>query len=111
MSKRLLLTLVKDGHVNGWDDPRMPTVAGMRRRGFPAAALRELSERIGVAKASSIVDFELLQFCVREELNKTAKRVMAVLDPLEVEIENYPDGKIEYLEADNNPEDPSAGKR
>jgi len=111
MSKRLLLTLVKDGHVNGWDDPRMPTVAGMRRRGFPAAALRELSERIGVAKASSIVDFELLQFCVREELNKTAKRVMAVLDPLEVEIENYPDGEIEYLEADNNPEDPSAGKR
>ncbi len=111
MSKRLLLTLVKDGHVRGWDDPRMPTVAGMRRRGFPAAALRELSERIGVAKASSTVDFELLQFCVREELNKTAKRVMAVLDPLPVEIENYPEASIEYLPAENNPEAPETGNR
>lgn len=111
MSKRLLLTLVKEGYVSGWDDPRMPTVAGMRRRGFPAAALRELSERIGVAKASSTVDFELLQFCVREELNKTAKRVMAVLDPLPIEIENYPEDIIEYLPAENNPEDPSSGNR
>ena len=111
MSKRLLLTLVKDKHVKGWDDPRMPTVAGMRRRGFTAAALRDLSERIGVAKASSIVDFELLQFCVREDLNKVAKRVMAVIDPLKVTIENYPDGQTEQLEAQNNPEDEAAGTR
>lgn len=111
MSKRLLLILVKDKHVKGWDDPRMPTIAGMRRRGFPAAALREFSDRIGVAKASSIVDFELLQFCVREELNRVAKRVMAVIDPLKVTIENYPEGKTEYLEAQNNPEDEAAGTR
>lgn len=111
MSKRLLLTLVKDGHVKGWDDPRMPTVAGMRRRGFTAAALRDLSDRIGVAKANSIVDFELLQFCVREDLNKIAKRVMAVLDPIKVTIENYPADQVEYLEAQNNPEDETAGTR
>lgn len=111
MSKRLLLTLVKEGYVKGWDDPRMPTVAGMRRRGFPAAALRELADRIGVAKASSVVDFELLQFCVREELNKHAKRVMAVIDPLKVVLENYPEGKTELVEAINNPEDETAGSR
>ena len=111
MSKRLLLTLVKEGYVKGWDDPRMPTVAGMRRRGFTAAAIRDLADRIGVAKASSVVDFELLQFCVREDLNKIAKRVMAVIDPLKVTIENYPEGKTELIEAVNNPEDETAGTR
>jgi glutaminyl-tRNA synthetase len=111
MSKRRLLELVERGIVNGWDDPRMPTLAGMRRRGFPPEAIREFADRIGVAKASSIVDFELLQFCVREELNRSARRVMAVLDPIRLTITNYPLDKTEELEADNNPEDPSAGKR
>ncbi|HOD55110.1 MAG TPA: glutamine--tRNA ligase/YqeY domain fusion protein [Candidatus Cloacimonadota bacterium] len=111
MSKRLLLSLVKDNKVNGWDDPRMPTIAGMRRRGYTPEAIRNFADRIGVAKANSIVDFELLQFCVREDLNMKAKRVMVVLDPLEVIIENYPDGQVEYMEAENNPEDSSAGKR
>jgi len=111
MSKRLLLSLVKDNKVNGWDDPRMPTIAGMRRRGYTPEAIRNFADRIGVAKANSIVDFELLQFCVREDLNMKAKRVMVVLDPLEVIIENYPEGQVEYMEAENNPEDPNAGKR
>ncbi len=111
MSKRLLLQLVKTGVVSGWDDPRMPTIAGMRRRGFSPEALREFADRIGVAKGNSIVDFELLQFCVREDLNKRAPRVMAVLDPVKLTISDYPENKVEELEADNNPEDPAAGKR
>jgi len=111
MSKRRLLELVQSGIVKGWDDPRMPTLAGMRRRGFSPAAIRAFADRIGVAKANSIVDYELLQFCVREDLNKTAPRVMAVLDPIKLTITNFPKGLVEELEADNNPEDPSAGKR
>ncbi|NLO12129.1 MAG: glutamine--tRNA ligase/YqeY domain fusion protein [Candidatus Cloacimonetes bacterium] len=111
MSKRLLLELVESGVVDNWDDPRMPTLAGMRRRGIPPAAIRDFADRIGVAKANSVVDYELLQFCVREELNKTAQRVMAVLDPIPLTIENYPADQVEELDADNNPEDPSAGKR
>nr|HPH60947.1 glutamine--tRNA ligase/YqeY domain fusion protein [Candidatus Syntrophosphaera sp.] len=111
MSKRRLLELVQSGTVSGWDDPRMPTIAGMRRRGFSPEAIREFADRIGVAKANSMVDFELLQFCVREDLNKRANRVMAVLEPLKLTIENYPEDKFEELEADNNPEDASAGKR
>ncbi|MGC9361689.1 MAG: glutamine--tRNA ligase/YqeY domain fusion protein [Candidatus Syntrophosphaera sp.] len=111
MSKRRLLELVQSGIVSGWDDPRMPTIAGMRRRGFTPESIREFSERIGVAKASSVVDFELLQFCVREDLNKRANRVMAVTEPVKLTIENYPGGKTEELEAVNNPEDESAGVR
>ncbi len=111
MSKRLLLELVEANVVKGWDDPRMPTIAGMRRRGFPPAAIRDFADRIGVAKASSLVDFELLQFCVREELNQTAKRVMGVLDPILLTIENYPEDSFEELEAINNPEDLTAGTR
>jgi glutaminyl-tRNA synthetase len=111
MSKRRLLELVQTGAVQGWDDPRMPTIAGMRRRGYSPEAIREFSDRIGVAKANSVVDFELLQFCVREDLNRTARRVMAVLDPVKLTIKNYPEGKVEWLEAENNPEDASAGKR
>lgn len=111
MSKRKLLELVQSGTVKGWDDPRMPTLAGMRRRGFTPEAIRDFVDRIGVAKADSLVDFELLQFCVREDLNKRANRVMAVLHPLKVTIENYPEDQIEEFEAINNPEDESAGTR
>jgi len=111
LSKRKLLKLVQEGHVDGWDDPRMPTIAGMRRRGYTPEAIREFCNRIGVAKNESIVDFALLEHCVRQDLNKRAPRVMAVLDPLRLVIENYPEGKEEYLEAINNPEDPSAGTR
>jgi glutaminyl-tRNA synthetase len=111
MSKRLLLELVTTGLVQGWDDPRMPTIAGMRRRGFPAAAIREFADRIGVAKASSMVDDELLMFCVREELNRTAKRAMAVLNPIKLTITNYPEDLVEELDAENNPEDSNAGTR
>jgi glutaminyl-tRNA synthetase len=111
MSKRWLLYLVQNGLVNGWDDPRMPTLAGMRRRGFTPNAIKNFIEKIGVAKASSVVDFELLNYCVREDLNKTANRVMVVLDPLEVIIENYPEGQVEYLDAENNPEDENGGSR
>lgn len=111
MSKRRLLELVESGIVNSWDDPRMPTLAGMRRRGFPAAAIREFANRIGVSKADSLVDFDLLQFCVREELNKNANRVMAVLDPIPLTIENYPQDSFDELDADNNPEDPDASTR
>jgi glutaminyl-tRNA synthetase len=111
MSKRRLLELVQNHIVNGWDDPRMPTLAGMRRRGITPEAIREFADRIGVAKANSVVDFELLQFCVREDLNRRAVRRMAVLDPVKLTIVNYPEGETELLEADNNPEDKSAGKR
>jgi glutaminyl-tRNA synthetase len=111
MSKRRLLELVKGGHVRGWDDPRMPTLVGMRRRGYPPEAIRTFCDRIGVAKKDSIVDIQLLEHCVREDLNKRAPRVMAVLRPLKVVIENYPEGQVEELDAINNPEDPAAGTR
>lgn len=114
LSKRKLNTLVKEGHVSGWDDPRMPTLSGLRRRGFPPGAIKAFSERIGVAKAYSTVEVGLLEFCVREELNKSAPRVMGVLKPLRVVITNYPEGRpdqTEELQAENNPEDPEAGSR
>ncbi len=111
MSKRRLLELVREGHVRGWDDPRMPTLCGLRRRGYTPEAIREFCERIGVAKADSLVDYGLLEHCLREDLNKRCPRVMAVLRPLRVVIENYPEGQVEQLDAVNNPEDPSAGTR
>jgi glutaminyl-tRNA synthetase len=111
MSKRKLLRLVREGHVSGWDDPRMPTLSGMRRRGYPPEAIRALCDRVGVAKVESVIDLALLEHCVREELNRTAPRVMAVLRPLKVVIENFPEGKVEEIEAVNNPEDPAAGTR
>jgi glutaminyl-tRNA synthetase len=111
LSKRVLIRLVNDGIVTGWDDPRMPTVVGMRRRGVPAAAIRDFVERVGVAKANSTVDIALLDFYIRQELNLTAPRVMGVLEPLKVVITNYPAGQVEWLEAVNNPEDESAGTR
>jgi len=110
MSKRKLLQLVTDKHVTGWDDPRMPTVSAMRRRGYPAAAVREFCDRVGIAKRDNIVDVGLLEFCVREQLNKTALRRMVVFDPLKVVITNYPDGE-EILKSENNPEDPHSGER
>ncbi len=111
LSKRKLIRLVEEGVVSGWDDPRMPTISGMRRRGLPPAGIRNFCERIGVAKKESVVDVALLEHCVREELNKTAPRVMGVLRPLKVVIENYPEGQEEELEAINNPEDASYGTR
>jgi len=111
LSKRKLLRLVQEGHVRGWDDPRMPTLRGLRRRGYTPSAIRDFCARIGVAKANSIVDIAMLEHSLRDELNKTAPRVMAVLRPLRVVIENYPEGQTEWLEAINNPEDPSAGTR
>jgi glutaminyl-tRNA synthetase len=111
LSKRVLTRLVRDGHVAGWDDPRMPTLAGLRRRGVPPAAIRDFVKRIGVAKANSVVDANMLDFSIREALNKTAQRRMAVLRPLKVVIENYPEGKSEELEAINHPDDPAAGTR
>ncbi len=111
MSKRLLLELVTSGLVSGWDDPRMPTIAGMRRRGFTPESIREFADRIGVAKANSMVDVELLMFCVREDLNKKVWRLMAVLNPLKLTITNYPEGQTEELSAENNPEDAAAGSR
>ncbi|MBF0594250.1 MAG: glutamine--tRNA ligase/YqeY domain fusion protein, partial [Candidatus Omnitrophica bacterium] len=111
MSKRRLLDLVQSHQVSGWDDPRMPTISGMRRRGYPAAAIREFCRRIGVGKVENTIDLSLLEFCVREELNRTAPRALAVLKPLKVVIDNYPDGQIDLLEAVNNPEDPAQGSR
>ena len=110
-SKRKNLILVREGHVAGWDDPRMPTLSGMRRRGYTPESIREFCRRIGVSKADSMVDVALLEDCVREDLNHRAPRVMAVLRPLKVVIENYPDDLVEEMEAVNNPEDPSAGTR
>ncbi len=111
MSKRKLLELVKSNYVRGWDDPRMPTICGLRRRGFTPESIRDFADRIGVAKADNIVEMALLEHCVREDLNRRAPRVIAVLDPIKVVIENYPEGKTEMLEAVNNPEDESKGKR
>jgi glutaminyl-tRNA synthetase len=111
MSKRRLLELVGEKHVRGWDDPRMPTIVGMRRRGYTAEAIRAFCERIGVAKRDNVVDVALLEHAVREDLNKRAPRVMAVLRPLRVVVENYPEGQSEDVDVVNNPEDPSAGTR
>jgi len=111
MSKRKLLELVQEGRVSGWDDPRMPTIRGLRRRGYTPESIRSFCDRIGVAKYESMVDIQLLEHCVREDLNKRAPRVMGVLRPLKVVIENYPEGKEEELDAVNNPEDPAAGTR
>ncbi|MBI4736287.1 MAG: glutamine--tRNA ligase/YqeY domain fusion protein [candidate division NC10 bacterium] len=111
LSKRKLLRLVQEGHVTGWDDPRMPTLSGLRRRGYTPEAIRDFCERIGVAKKDSLVDIALLEHCLREDLNRRAPRVMCVLKPLRVVIENYPEGQVEELAAVNNPEDPGAGTR
>jgi len=111
MSKRKLLRLVTDGHVGGWDDPRMPTIAGLRRRGYTPASIRNFCDRVGVAKRENVIDVALLEFSVREDLNRTAPRVMGVLDPLPVVIENYPAEQTEWFETANNPEDVAAGTR
>ena len=111
MSKRKLLELVEHGYVTGWDDPRMPTISGLRRRGYTPGSIRNFCERIGVAKRESIVDVALLEHCLREDLNKNAQRVMGVLRPLKVIIDNYPEDKVEEIEAINNPEDPNMGTR
>jgi len=111
MSKRKLLELVKTNLVNGWDDPRMPTICGMRRRGIPASAIRDFCETIGVTKFNSLTEIELLDHCVRDDLNRTARRAMAVMNPLKLVIDNYPEGQVEEVETVNNPEDPAAGTR
>ena len=111
MSKRKLLQLVQEKHVASWDDPRMPTISGFRRRGYTPESIRDFCERIGVAKKENVIDVALLEYCVREDLNKRAPRAMAVLDPLRVVIENYPEGQAEEMDVVNNPEDPSAGTR
>ncbi len=109
MSKRRLLYLVNNNYVTGWDDPRMPTVSGIRRRGYSPESMKDFVSRVGVAKVEGVVDYSLMEFCVREDLNKRAKRLMAVLDPLLVIIDNYPEDKVEYFEAENNPEDENSG--
>jgi glutaminyl-tRNA synthetase len=111
MSKRKLLQLVQENFVDGWDDPRMPTISGLRRRGYTPNSIRKFCDIIGVAKRENVIDYSLLEFCLREDLNKTAPRVMAVLDPVKVVITNYPEGKEEWLDAENNQEDESAGYR
>ncbi len=111
MSKRKLLQLVKMGIVSGWDDPRMPTISGIRRRGYSPESMRDFVNRVGVAKVESVVDYSLMEFCVREDLNKRAKRVMAVLDPIKLIIDNYPADKTEFFVSENNPEDASMGTR
>jgi glutaminyl-tRNA synthetase len=111
MSKRFLKRLVEEGHVAAWDDPRMPTLAGLRRRGIPPAAIRDFARRVGVARANSTVDLAMFEHAVRDELNRSAPRRMAVLRPLKLVIENYPEGQSEELEAVNNPEDATAGTR
>ncbi len=111
LSKRKLLQLVEEGCVDGWDDPRMPTISGMRRRGYTPESIRDFCERIGVAKANSTVEMALLEHCLREDLNKRARRVMAVLRPLKIVITNYPEGQVEEFAAENNPEEPEAGSR
>jgi glutaminyl-tRNA synthetase len=111
MSKRKLLQLVEEGYVNGWDDPRMPTISGLRRRGYTPASIKRFSEIAGIAKRDNVTDVALLEFCIKDDLNKTAPRVMAVLNPVKLIINNYPEGKEEWLEAENNPEDENAGFR
>ncbi|MCG8698342.1 MAG: glutamine--tRNA ligase, partial [Bacteroidales bacterium] len=111
MSKRMLLQLVQEKLVEGWDDPRMPTISGLRRRGYTPEAIRNFADKVGVAKRENIIDLGLLEFCVREDLNKKAQRIMGVLDPLKITIENYPENESEELEAINNPEDESMGTR
>jgi glutaminyl-tRNA synthetase len=111
MSKRKLLQLVQENYVDGWDDPRMPTISGLRRRGYTPNSIRKFCDIIGVAKRENVIDYSLLEFCLREDLNKTAPRVMAVLDPVKVVITNYPQGNEEWLDAENNQEDESAGYR
>ncbi len=111
MSKRKLRMLVEEGYVSGWDDPRMPTISGLRRRGYTPGAIRDFCERIGVAKSNSLVDIAMLEHCIREDLNFSAPRVMAVLRPLRVVIDNYPEGRVEMLDAENNPENPDMGSR
>lgn len=111
MSKRKLLQMVNEGHVAGWDDPRMPTISGLRRRGYSPAAIRNFARRVGVARRDNVIDVSLLEFSVREDLNKTASRVMAVLNPLKIVLTNYPEGQVENMEVVNNPEDPEGGSR
>ena len=111
MSKRKMLRLVEEGHVNGWDDPRMPTIQGMRRRGFSPQTLLDFSEQVGLSKRENVIEVELLEHCLRQDLNKRAPRRLGVLDPLKLTIENYPEDKIEEIDAVNNPEDPEAGTR
>ncbi len=111
MSKRKLLTLVENGVVAGWDDPRMPTISGLRRRGYTPNSIKNFIETVGVSKRENVIDVALLEFKIREDLNKTANRVMAVLDPVKVIIDNYPEGKEELLIAENNPEDENSGVR
>lgn len=110
-SKRKLQRLISENAVTGWDDPRMPTISGMRRKGYTPAAIRNFIEKVGVAKRENLIDIQLLEFCVREDLNKIAKRMMVVVDPVKLIIENYPEGQEEWLETENNPEDPDAGVR
>ncbi|MBO5874125.1 MAG: glutamine--tRNA ligase/YqeY domain fusion protein [Rikenellaceae bacterium] len=111
MSKRKLLQLVKENYVSGWDDPRMPTICGLRRRGYTPASIRAFAEKVGVAKRDNVIDLGLLEFCIREDLNKSAERRMVVLDPIKVVITDYPEGKSETMSCVNNPEDESAGRR
>jgi glutaminyl-tRNA synthetase len=111
MSKRKLLQLVNEGHVTGWDDPRMPTISGLRRRGFTPESIREFCDRIGIARRDNLIDVSLLEFCIREHLNKVAARRMVVLDPLKVVITNFPEGQTEVCHSENNPEDPESGMR
>jgi glutaminyl-tRNA synthetase len=111
MSKRKLLELVKEGNVNGWDDPRMPTICGLRRRGFTPESLRYFAEKVGVARRDNVIDVSLLEFCLREDLNKQATRVMGIINPLKVTILDYPEGQVEWMDAVNNPEDESKGTR
>jgi glutaminyl-tRNA synthetase len=111
MSKRILKELAEGGYTSGWDDPRLPTISGMRRRGYPPSAIRSFCKQIGVAKVNSMIDLEFLEKCIRDDLNKTAPRFMGVLNPLKIVIENYPEDKVEDMDAVNNPEDPAAGTR
>ena len=111
VSKRKLLELVEEGHVNGWDDPRMPTILALRRRGYTPASIRNFAERVGVAKRDNVIDLSLLEYCIREDLNKSTSRVMGVLDPVKLIITNYPEGQTEVMEVENNPEDPEGGNR
>ena len=111
MSKRKLLRLVDNNIVTGWDDPRMPTISGLRRRGYTPKAIRSFIDKVGVAKRENIIDVSLLEFCIREDLNKVAPRVMGVLNPIKIIITNYPEDREEWLEAENNPENIDAGTR